>query len=144
MSAVGNYIDHHEASTRCGFCDTPVTLVLCRSLIFLHHPVFDCANLWTGLRAYKRPQSIRPFCASALFMNATTPTSTPPTTGRHHGNPVVAFIIGLSIILLASVLNAAGLNLAKLDHVRTSVVPKASRRKDWARPLWLLGMLLYM
>jgi hypothetical protein len=37
----------------------------------------------------------------------------------HHDNPVVAFIIGLSIILLASVLNAAGLNLTKLDHVRS-------------------------
>ncbi|KAK2463221.1 hypothetical protein APHAL10511_004876 [Amanita phalloides] len=61
-----------------------------------------------------------------------------------HDNPVVAFIIGLSIILLASVLNAAGLNLTKLDHVRTSAVPKASRRKDWMRPLWLLGMLLYI
>jgi hypothetical protein len=34
-----------------------------------------------------------------------------------HGSPVVAFIIGLSIIILASVLNAAGLNLTKLDHV---------------------------
>ena len=36
----------------------------------------------------------------------------------HHDSPVVAFIIGLSIILLASILNAAGLNLTKLDHVR--------------------------
>jgi magnesium transporter len=35
----------------------------------------------------------------------------------HHANPVVAFIIGLAIILLASILNAAGLNLTKLDHV---------------------------
>ena len=35
----------------------------------------------------------------------------------HHDNPVVAFIIGLSIILLASILNAGGLNLTKLDHV---------------------------
>lgn len=34
-----------------------------------------------------------------------------------HANPVVAFIIGLAIILLASILNAAGLNLTKLDHV---------------------------
>ena len=62
----------------------------------------------------------------------------------HHANPVLAFIIGLAIILLASILNAAGLNLTKLDHVRTSAIPKASRRKDWLRPLWLLGMLLYM
>ena len=41
----------------------------------------------------------------------TTPTP-------HHDNPVVAFIIGLAIVLLASILNAAGLNLTKLDHVR--------------------------
>lgn len=37
--------------------------------------------------------------------------------GIRHANPVLAFIIGLSIIILASVLNAAGLNLTKLDHV---------------------------
>ena len=36
---------------------------------------------------------------------------------QHHINTVVAFIIGLSIVTLASVLNAAGLNLTKLDHV---------------------------
>lgn len=42
----------------------------------------------------------------------------PVQTGPvRHGSPVVAFIIGLSIIILASVLNAAGLNLTKLDHV---------------------------
>lgn len=44
------------------------------------------------------------------------PAPVPPPT--HHGaSPVVAFIIGLSIIILASILNAAGLNLTKLDHV---------------------------
>ncbi|KAJ6499973.1 hypothetical protein C8R47DRAFT_1109812, partial [Mycena vitilis] len=77
-------------------------------------------------------------------MNSTLPAS-PPPPGHHprHGQ-VVAFIIGFSIIILASILNAAGLNLTKLDHVRTSAIPKASRRKDWARPLWLLGMLLYI
>jgi len=37
-------------------------------------------------------------------------------------DPVVAFIIGLSIILLASILNAAGLNLTKLDHVRRQLL----------------------
>ncbi|THG94282.1 hypothetical protein EW145_g8171, partial [Phellinidium pouzarii] len=61
-----------------------------------------------------------------------------------HASPVVAFIIGLAIILLASLLNAGGLNLTKLDHVRTSAIPRANRRKDWLRPLWLLGMLLYI
>ncbi|KXN85382.1 hypothetical protein AN958_11482 [Leucoagaricus sp. SymC.cos] len=66
-----------------------------------------------------------------------------PVTART-ANPIVAFIIGLAIILLASILNAAGLNLTKLDHVRTNAIPKAARRKDWLRPLWLLGMLLYI
>jgi hypothetical protein len=40
--------------------------------------------------------------------------------GVRHGKPVIAFIIGLSIVTLASVLNAAGLNLTKLDHVRAA------------------------
>ncbi|EIW83163.1 hypothetical protein CONPUDRAFT_121611 [Coniophora puteana RWD-64-598 SS2] len=62
----------------------------------------------------------------------------------HHASPVVAFIIGLAIILLSSIMNAAGLNLTKLDHVRTSAIPKSARRRDWLRPLWLLGMILYI
>ncbi len=36
----------------------------------------------------------------------TTPVSDP--VPAHHASPVVAFIIGLAIVLLASVLNAAG------------------------------------
>jgi hypothetical protein len=50
------------------------------------------------------------------------PIPVPPheTNGVRHGKPVIAFIIGLSIIILASVLNAAGLNLTKLDHVRAA------------------------
>ncbi|KAI0093398.1 hypothetical protein BDY19DRAFT_923533 [Irpex rosettiformis] len=62
----------------------------------------------------------------------------------HHANPIVAFIIGLGIVTLASLMNAAGLNLTKLDHVRTSAIPKAERKHDWLRPLWLLGMVLYI
>lgn len=34
--------------------------------------------------------------------------------------------------------------LTYLSQVRTSTIPKAERRRDWLRPLWLLGMLLYM
>lgn len=51
----------------------------------------------------------------------------------HHASPVVAFIIGLAIVTLASILNAAGLNLTKLDHVsmRTSV-QKRERAADQA------------
>ncbi len=48
------------------------------------------------------------------------PANAQGTNGVRHGKPVIAFIIGLSIIILASVLNAAGLNLTKLDHVRVA------------------------
>ncbi|EKM81025.1 hypothetical protein AGABI1DRAFT_71748 [Agaricus bisporus var. burnettii JB137-S8] len=72
------------------------------------------------------------------------PLSDETPVNKNTASPVLAFIIGLSIILLASVLNAAGLNLTKLDHVRTNAIPKAARRRDWLRPLWLLGMLLYI
>ncbi|KAI9456626.1 hypothetical protein F5148DRAFT_1223980 [Russula earlei] len=74
------------------------------------------------------------------------PVPVPPQVagGHRHANSVIAFIIGLSIIILASVLNAAGLNLTKLDHVQTRAVPKSARKKSWLRPLWLLGMFLYI
>ena len=47
------------------------------------------------------------------------PPSTQEPGQSRHANPVAGFIIGLAIILLASILNAAGLNLTKLDHVRS-------------------------
>lgn len=50
-------------------------------------------------------------------------STAPDPVPVRHTNPVVAFIIGLSIILLASILNAAGLNLTKLDHVCCIALP---------------------
>lgn len=82
--------------------------------------------------------------ASAAASATSLGSSTSSYDTSQHASPVVAFIIGFGIILLASVLNAAGLNLTKLDHVRTSSIPKAARRQDWLRPLWLLGMVLYV
>ncbi|KAG8753034.1 hypothetical protein FRC12_011692, partial [Ceratobasidium sp. 428] len=79
---------------------------------------------------------------------AVAPSATPTEAAvvqRHSQNPVVAFMIGLCIVTLASVLNAGGLNLTKLDHVRQNALPKASRQqKDYLRPLWLIGMILYI
>lgn len=56
----------------------------------------------------------------------------------------VNFILGLLIVLASSILNAFGLNLTKLDHTRNTSLPKAQRKPDWMRPLWLVGMLSYM
>jgi len=79
-----------------------------------------------------------------ILLPAPVPVPPQAHSGPRHANTVIAFIIGLSIIILASVLNAAGLNLTKLDHVRTKAIPKSARKRDLLRPLWLLGMLLYI
>ncbi|KZT54231.1 hypothetical protein CALCODRAFT_439009 [Calocera cornea HHB12733] len=59
-------------------------------------------------------------------------------------NPAVAFLIGALIILAASAMNAAGLNITKMDHVKTHAQPKHARRSQLLRPLWILGMSLYI
>ena len=77
-----------------------------------------------------------------LCMDASTITTTPAPTAvpeipstdpvpAHHASPVVAFIIGLAIVTLASILNAAGLNLTKLDHV-SAVHNAVAERTDRA------------
>ncbi|KAG1734729.1 uncharacterized protein EDB91DRAFT_1146559 [Suillus paluster] len=81
---------------------------------------------------------------TSTIVQAAAESSTSDLVSANDASPVVAFIIGLAIILLASILNAAGLNITKLDHVRTSIIPKSARRQDWLRPLWLLGMVLYI
>lgn len=50
------------------------------------------------------------------------PDHPPDDVPAHHASPVVAFIIGLGIVTLASIMNAAGLNLTKLDHVCRSLL----------------------
>lgn len=51
---------------------------------------------------------------------ALSPSDVDDDVPAHHSNPVVAFMIGLSIVVLSSILNAGGLNLTKLDHVSQS------------------------
>ncbi|CCA66332.1 hypothetical protein PIIN_00018 [Serendipita indica DSM 11827] len=62
----------------------------------------------------------------------------------HDLNPIISFIIGTAIILVASIMNAGGLNLVKMDMIRTMELPRHQRRKDFLRPLWLIGMVLYI
>lgn len=86
-------------------------------------------------------------------MTMTTPTPTTTTTMVNIDDTPVSelptvyksyttgdFIIGLAICVGASVANAAGVNLTKLDHVRN----EKSGRSPWLRPLWLAGMGLYI
>ncbi|GAA5981382.1 hypothetical protein JCM11641_005301 [Rhodosporidiobolus odoratus] len=56
----------------------------------------------------------------------------------------VDFIIGLLITLAASLANALGLNITKLDFTRQEQIPVSQRRPDFLRPYWVLGLVLYI
>ncbi|KAG0371479.1 hypothetical protein BGX24_001617 [Mortierella sp. AD032] len=54
------------------------------------------------------------------------------------------FVIGFAVSLIASVMNAAGLNLLKLDHVRNSALSTERQRNECGRPMWHIGLYLYI
>ena len=54
------------------------------------------------------------------------------------------FLIGFLVSAGASVMNAAGLNLLKLDHVKNSNQPPSLQRNECGRPLWHIGLYLYI
>ncbi|BGP17792.1 hypothetical protein JCM10213_001706 [Rhodosporidiobolus nylandii] len=54
------------------------------------------------------------------------------------------FIIGLLVTLGASVFNALGLNIQKLDYTRQEAIPLAQRKPDFLRLWWVVGLLLYI
>ncbi|WVQ78317.1 hypothetical protein IAT38_000402 [Cryptococcus sp. DSM 104549] len=60
------------------------------------------------------------------------------------GNYVLNTFIGLLIVLVASLFNALGLNITKLDHMRQQGIPKRQRKAEWMRFLWLSGMGMYI
>ncbi|KAF9180646.1 hypothetical protein BGZ50_006060 [Haplosporangium sp. Z 11] len=60
------------------------------------------------------------------------------------GSALLDFAIGFAVSLIASVMNAAGLNLLKLDHVRNSAQPTERQRNECGRPLWHIGLYLYI
>ncbi|ORX39949.1 hypothetical protein BD324DRAFT_615617 [Kockovaella imperatae] len=69
-----------------------------------------------------------------------------PLAGQvtNEGSYVLNTLLGLVIVLIASVLNAFGLNLTKLDHMRQQAIPRRERKKDYLRLLWLAGMGTYI
>ncbi|KAF9346555.1 hypothetical protein BGX26_001922 [Mortierella sp. AD094] len=60
------------------------------------------------------------------------------------GSPFLDFVIGFGVSLVASVMNAAGLNLLKLDHVKNSSLPTERQRNECGRPMWHVGLYLYI
>jgi hypothetical protein len=59
-------------------------------------------------------------------------------------SPTLNFLIGFLVSVAASIMNAAGLNLLKLDHVKNSNRPSSSQRNECGRPLWHIGLYLYI
>ncbi|TIB82671.1 hypothetical protein E3Q22_00103 [Wallemia mellicola] len=60
------------------------------------------------------------------------------------GSQVGSFFIGLVIILIASIMNSIGLNIVQKDHLSNQSLPKDLQKRDLRRPLWFLGMSLYI
>ncbi|KAJ2955836.1 hypothetical protein NQZ79_g8215 [Umbelopsis isabellina] len=60
------------------------------------------------------------------------------------GSSPIDFVIGFLVSLGASTLNALGLNLLKLDHVRNSKKLESDQRHDCGRPMWHFGLYLYI
>ena len=109
VSLIGD-VSHNDGL----FCKQPPTttqvFVDRVQVLFLRFP----PHSWCSARA----QMNSSLNLSSGFLDSNATYEEPEAPQARHGNPVVAFIIGLAIILLASILNAAGLNLTKLDHVR--------------------------
>ncbi|CAG8587733.1 3102_t:CDS:2, partial [Paraglomus occultum] len=56
----------------------------------------------------------------------------------------LSFIVGILVSVIASIMNAAGLNLLNLDHIKNSEQPAERQRNECGRPLWHVGLYLYV
>ncbi|KAI8389318.1 magnesium transporter NIPA-domain-containing protein [Blakeslea trispora] len=57
---------------------------------------------------------------------------------------VIRFVIGVFVSLGASFMDALGLNILKVDHVKESKRSQDQQRGDCGRPLWHLGLYTYI
>lgn len=57
---------------------------------------------------------------------------------------VIRFAIGVFVSLGASFMDALGLNILKLDHVKEAKRDKEHQRGDCGRPLWHMGLYTYI
>ncbi|KAF7721501.1 hypothetical protein EC973_004550 [Apophysomyces ossiformis] len=57
---------------------------------------------------------------------------------------ITNFVIGVFVSLAASFMDALGLNILKLDHVKESEKDEQDQRGDCGRPLWHIGLYTYV
>ncbi|CAO3590489.1 unnamed protein product [Absidia cylindrospora] len=60
------------------------------------------------------------------------------------GEDAVNFAIGIFVSLGASFMDALGLNILKLDHVKEGQKDNSAQRGDCGRPLWHIGLYTYI
>ncbi|GAA5985334.1 hypothetical protein JCM5350_005146 [Sporobolomyces pararoseus] len=58
--------------------------------------------------------------------------------------PHISVAAGISVGLLASLVQSFGLTIQRLSHVANEKLPQSERKRDWQRPLWLGGFAIFI
>lgn len=83
--------------------------------------------------------------ASTQSLNSSSSSSILVDPGPIYKSYTIAyFFIGFFITIASSLLNAFGINLQKLDLNRSQNTPTHQRTRDCLRPVWVLGLALYI
>lgn len=94
------------------------------------------------MNIFKHIQPCNP--SSALLLQRTDdqlpqPHPLPAPDGAHF-----SLILGISLGLLASFIQSLGLTIQRKSHLQNERLPIHSRKPDYARPVWLMGFLIYL
>ncbi|GAA5958471.1 hypothetical protein JCM3765_007888 [Sporobolomyces pararoseus] len=58
--------------------------------------------------------------------------------------PHISVAAGITVGLLASLVQSFGLTIQRLSHVANEKLPQSERKRDWQRPLWLGGFAIFI
>ncbi|GAA5904323.1 hypothetical protein JCM6882_003196 [Rhodosporidiobolus microsporus] len=60
------------------------------------------------------------------------------------GAPHISIAAGVTVGLVASLVQSLGLTVQRLSHVANERLPPSDRKRDWQRPLWLGGFAIFI
>ncbi|GAA5849770.1 hypothetical protein JCM3766R1_000256 [Sporobolomyces carnicolor] len=58
--------------------------------------------------------------------------------------PHISVVAGVTVGLVASLVQSFGLTIQRLSHVANEKLPLTERKRDWQRPLWLGGFAIFI
>lgn len=73
---------------------------------------------------------------------ATLPLPDPPLEANPHPAHI-NLAVGITIGLLASFIQSLGLTIQRKSHLQNDLLPFHLRKPDYARPVWLIGFVIY-